>query len=62
MEKLKVSREFVLEAHEAACPEWRRKIEKEIPENALVGKALFKIPKIGWIKLFVVDIINIFRR
>lgn len=36
-------------------------IEKSIPENALIGKAIFKIPKLGWIKLAFVEIINLFK-
>lgn len=31
-------------------------VEKNIPENVVVGKAIAKIPKIGWIKLFFVEI------
>lgn len=37
-------------------------VEKNISENALVGKAVLRIPKIGWIKLIFVDIINAFSR
>lgn len=36
-------------------------VEKQIPEDAIVGKAVFKIPKLGWIKLIFVNIINLFR-
>lgn len=36
-------------------------IEKQIPEDAIVGRAIFRIPKLGWIKLFFVEIINSFR-
>lgn len=35
-------------------------IEKEIPEDALVGKAVFRIPKLGWVKLIFVDAIKVF--
>jgi hypothetical protein len=28
---LQVSENFVLEAHKAACPEWKQKIEKQFP-------------------------------
>lgn len=31
MEKLSVSKEFVLAAHKAACDDWKSKIEKEFP-------------------------------
>ncbi len=37
-------------------------VEKQIPEDALVGKAVFKIPKLGWLKLALVEFINGFRR
>jgi len=30
--------------------------EKEIPKNALIGKAILKIPKLGWIKLAFVKL------
>ncbi|MBU3912730.1 MAG: signal peptidase I [Nanoarchaeota archaeon] len=33
-------------------------IEKQIPESAIIGKAAFRIPKLGWLKLFFVEIIN----
>lgn len=36
-------------------------IEKDIPENAIIGKAAVRIPELGWIKLIFVDIINVFR-
>ena len=32
MKKLKVNKEFVLEAHKAACSTWKEKIEKEFPK------------------------------
>lgn len=35
-------------------------IEKNISENAVVGKAVVKIPKLGWVKLIFVEIINAF--
>lgn len=31
-------------------------IEKSIPENAVIGKSIFKIPKLGWLKLAFVEI------
>jgi len=37
-------------------------IEKSIQENQIIGKAVFRIPLLGWIKLWFVDIINLFRR
>lgn len=36
-------------------------VEKQIPEDALIGKATFKIPKLGWLKLGLVEFINSFR-
>ena len=35
-------------------------IEKQIPENTIIGKAVFKIPKLGWLKLIVVQFVNLF--
>lgn len=35
-------------------------IEKQIPENAVIGKSVFKIPKLGWLKLIFVEILNAF--
>lgn len=32
--------------------------EKQISEDALIGKAIIRIPKLGWLKLIFVDIIN----
>lgn len=32
--------------------------EKKIQEDAIVGKAVFVIPKIGWLKLFFVEILK----
>jgi len=34
------------------------KIEKNISEDAVVGKAIFRIPKFGWIKLGLVKILE----
>lgn len=36
-------------------------IEKNIPESAIIGKAAFKIPLLGWLKLGFVELINLFR-
>ena len=36
-------------------------IEKEIPDSAVVGKAVLRIPKLGWVKLVFVEIFNSFR-
>ena len=36
-------------------------IEKQIPQSAIIGKAVFRIPKLGWLKLFFVNILNGFR-
>ena len=33
-------------------------IEREIPKDTLVGKAVFRIPKLGWVKLIFVNLIN----
>jgi len=30
--KIEISKEFVLEAHKAACSDWKKRIEKELPE------------------------------
>ena len=32
MRKFELSEQFIKEAHKAACPDWRSRIEKEIPE------------------------------
>ena len=32
--------------------------EKSIPKNAIISKAVFRIPKIGWLKLFFVQLIQ----
>jgi hypothetical protein len=32
MKKVELSEEFVLEAHKAACNDWKQRIEKEVPE------------------------------
>jgi len=37
-------------------------IEKTINKNDLVGKAVFRIPKLGWIKLVFVEIIDAFKK
>mgnify|MGYP001559047243 CR=1 FL=1 len=34
--------------------------EKEIPKNALVGKAVLRIPKLGWVKLVFVKLLQAF--
>ncbi len=34
--------------------------EKEIPKNALIGKAILRIPKLGWVKLVFVKILQAF--
>lgn len=36
--------------------------EKQISEEAIIGKAVIRIPKLGWLKLVFVEIINSFRR
>ncbi len=36
-------------------------IEKEIKPSQIVGKAVFRIPKLGWIKLIVVEALNAFK-
>jgi len=36
--------------------------EKNIQENALIGKAVFRIPKLGWLKLVFVEITKAFSR
>ena len=36
-------------------------VEKNISENNIVGKAVFRIPKLGWVKLVFVEIANAFR-
>jgi len=35
-------------------------IEKNISENDVVGKAVFRIPKLGWVKLVFVEIAKVF--
>ena len=32
MKKYKVSKGFIIEAHKAACSEWKQKLEKEFPK------------------------------
>ena len=34
--------------------------EKNVPENAVIGKAVMKIPKLGWIKLSFVKLLQAF--
>jgi len=34
--------------------------EKTIPEDAIIGKAVFRIPKIGWVKLGLVKVLELF--
>ncbi len=36
--------------------------EKSITENAVIGEAVFRVPKLGWIKLVFVEIINAFTK
>lgn len=33
-------------------------VEQQIPDDAIVGKALFKIPKLGWLKLGITELID----
>jgi signal peptidase I len=33
-------------------------VEKQIPEDVIVGKAVFRIPKLGWLKLIFVELFN----
>jgi signal peptidase I len=33
-------------------------VEKNIPESSIIGKAVFKIPRLGWIKLFFVKLFS----
>jgi len=35
--------------------------ETNIQENQIIGKAIFKVPYLGWIKIWFTDLINIFR-
>ena len=46
--KVKVRKEFIMQAHEAACSEWKKNIEKELPE--LFPAIKFEVGKwyIGW--------------
>lgn len=37
-------------------------VEKTIKQEELVGKAVFRIPKIGWVKLVFVEVINAFKK
>ncbi len=45
MKKVKVSKDFILEAHKAACSEWKSKIENELPDlfkpKFEIGDAVF---------------------
>lgn len=36
-------------------------IDMEIAENAVIGKAVFRIPLLGWIKILFVEFITLFR-
>ena len=36
-------------------------VETNIQEDALIGKAVIRIPKLGWIKLAFVEAVNAFR-
>ncbi len=36
-------------------------VEKQITQNEIIGKAVIRIPKLGWIKLVFIEIINMFR-
>jgi len=33
-------------------------IEKQIPQSSVIGKAIFKIPKLGWVKLWFTKLIS----
>ncbi len=35
--------------------------ELDVPEHLVIGKALFRIPYFGWVKIVFVEFINIFR-
>ena len=35
-------------------------LDKKIPEDAVIGRAIVKVPKVGYIKLFFVEIMNAF--
>jgi len=35
--------------------------ERDVSENVVIGKALFRIPKLGWLKLAFVELIKAFR-
>jgi signal peptidase I len=37
-------------------------IEKAISQDQLIGRAVFKIPKLGWLKLVFVEIANLFSK
>lgn len=36
-------------------------IDMDIPQEAVIGKAIFRIPLLGWIKILFVDFISLFR-
>ncbi len=36
--------------------------EKNIPEDAVVGKAVLRIPKLGWLKLIFVEMLKVFSK
>lgn len=36
-------------------------VEQRIPEDAIIGKAIFRIPLIGWVKLIFVRILDLIR-
>lgn len=35
--------------------------EEKIPKEAVIGKAIFKIPFFGWVKIWFVDLVNLVR-
>lgn len=35
--------------------------DSEINENQIIGKAIFRVPYLGWIKIWFTDLINLFR-
>ncbi len=37
-------------------------VEKGIPEDKIIGKAVFRIPKAGWVKLIFVEPINFIKK
>lgn len=55
-----VDKRFILEAHEAACSEWKRKLEEKFPEafkkNNVIEFIESKIGKCGYdVEMFVYD-------